>query len=687
MTENPHSKESFRKSSNVSGDEYRMRKVFELIEMNENCFSSCEGKNVIVLMGKTQAGKSVTINALHFGCLTKTRLGKDRYKFDLPSGCEAGEGAETGDGMGSCTKLPAGYVYGEDTVLLDTRGFFDTTMTPIDEAAASVLMELVLRKAKSVKLVLLQRCSEFFSGLIGMQLLGEVFGKVVTCDDVPVMYLFNDYKPDDIDEMQKMMAMKPDEKQKYIMDRLVKDFSVVEKGAQKNIDALVKRLETEYKEQFGDDEENPASVREFITSSECFKKAENDRRYLRGMSMAFKGESGSVMYIDPTDEYSITMLREALPKLECVDMKFVTFTQYNDDVSAFRRHLALSLEKYWCLLKGRQLMVKYPSKMIENLISNRKQLLEKHQTSLQLIERDGHDVSLLSKYEEEYGEEALEGRVSSLEKEAELLMKEYEELKSAAEEVETADPVVYDKISWRQLSYCSTQKIKYKKDVPFVDYKEELVPPTHVYKVHALKKGTTQFDVDYAAGHWLEAGLSFVLGVFGYITGRSQAESAREVFHAAKTMSEGTVEFLVNPIDIPENAERVRSLKEQALDRKRQADTKEAQVQELVKASQLGLKEKVKGIIDLLEHELSLLNNFLAFSSKFEILFEKQEKDLERYFAVLKKLYPDESRNIEPLMLFNELHMGNIQPESEISDLSVLDIQLLLEQLGRNFDF
>ena len=136
---------------NLSED-VNLKDEMDLVIEGEKYIEDTNGKDIIIFIGGTQIGKSTTINAL-LGVPFKKQNGKLIPQKELI----AKIGASDNGGV-SCTIFPALYCADHYTYFLDTQGFFESRNSAI--AASSILMEMAIKDAKSIRIVFLGNYEE-----------------------------------------------------------------------------------------------------------------------------------------------------------------------------------------------------------------------------------------------------------------------------------------------------------------------------------------------------------------------------------------------------------------------------------------------------------------------------------------------------------------------------------------------
>lgn len=378
---------------------YDTRRVFQLVADGEERIASLEGKDVVVVLGIKGAGKSTTINYL---------IGDDVYEREdgkLDRRNEEGTAAIGHEGY--CTVIPA--LYSSPTspyAFLDTRGFDASDRSPEELIAASILTEMAVKKASSVRLMVVSDYSnlivnraESFTGL------GRVLGKIVVGNEVPSLFVFNRYVIPSATLSRKFFAKSPEEQHQEIMGALHREIDAVleieHNGLMQVGKAVAERVgkvwhgvtsffsvgssESAIDEEIRRDarfQEELSRIKYtgFLRYNRNIKKMEN------GNLIAYKvGKEGSpliypsrdyaevgfehidprsgerlrfyskhIEYVDPlSGETSRNAIFGALAEMESVNASTLVFTGYNTERVEFNRIFALQIEPLVYLLEAK----------------------------------------------------------------------------------------------------------------------------------------------------------------------------------------------------------------------------------------------------------------------------------------------------------------------------------------------
>lgn len=172
---------------------FEMSQVMHILRQQATKLIDLEGKDLLIFAGGTQVGKSTLINALN---------GK-QFKENIEGTLDLIPDGESFAPMGthenanlSCTEFPTLY-HSTDTpyYFLDTRGFHDVRSDVVRETVSSLLFEIAMRNAKSVRLIFLSPCRVIEEGIPAFDQIGQILTKIVKDQDVTLYFLFNKYIP------------------------------------------------------------------------------------------------------------------------------------------------------------------------------------------------------------------------------------------------------------------------------------------------------------------------------------------------------------------------------------------------------------------------------------------------------------------------------------------------------------
>jgi len=672
-------------------NELQMKVVFDTVSRHKTKISMCRGKHVIIIVGTTQVGKSTLINALRFGKLKKKAKGRGMFEYSLPDGVEVPKDdqedpdwCEIGNGTGACTKYPCAHRFG-DNIVVDTRGFFDDRLEGHNDAVSSILMEMIVREAKSVKLVLLIRCSDLFRRALGMGEVGKVFGKIVTSDDEPVLFLFNDY-PETPGEMKDMT---PQQKQSYIMQQIRKE--VEDWKAEAEVQETKHR--DKLKEAYSKAGASDIDVEEMMRSDRNYRTVAENRRYLHIMANALDktNKRGCISYIEPSDDHSISMLKEEFSYLPSMNKHYLKFEGYSDDVLQFRKYIAECTESHVCVLYGEKLLQKYPPALITKLLALKKKNCDKHKQVLQQL--NSGDKECIKQHGEEYECGTFKSKAKEIEKEEKDLAKQLGRMMRDQDDIENEKPQVFYEDSWAEGGIAPKDHIvRYPPggDVPYDHVEVLLHPETKQSKIVSTRP--EDFEIHYTSsrsvGKILKGVSGCIIGGGGVVfsamgnpaAGFTMAwQGGTMIGSALGKVNGGVVRFFVHPKYFPENAQKLKRIGNASADLMRRQAVLNARRNLLLKSSTDDLLDKVQNALNIEEDELKVLEDFVGFCSKVHKLYQKRVGDMKQLYAVIAGFYPNEKSFSDFMSLYKEVFNGNVVPETDentipLSDLDITDL-------------
>lgn len=167
-------------------DIHRMERLMEYAFAKSN-IDKIQGKDVVLFLGNTQVGKSTLINYL---------LGVNYEDSDCELSVASGaEYAKRGNGTNSETTHPELYTReGLNYYFCDTQGFSDSKGKE-EPIVSSILMEMVINAARSVKIVVPFTEAELEGGAKGIRDFCCVFDQLLSNRDIPILFLYNQKNP------------------------------------------------------------------------------------------------------------------------------------------------------------------------------------------------------------------------------------------------------------------------------------------------------------------------------------------------------------------------------------------------------------------------------------------------------------------------------------------------------------
>ena len=637
-----------------------------------------EEVTVVAFFGEQQKGKSTTINALVHGVLEKGEVdyASGNVTYTVPKGREKGPVAESGTGMIGCTRLPYLYQQGDDLLLLDTRGFFDEKHKN-EMVAATIMTEATLRRAKgNVKLVFLQRVEDFAGGLSGMQDFGKMYGKLVSSDSVPAMFLLNNWRvpTNKIGEehhryvkerikqsWDKIVELYNDEWTERVMDI----FERLDKLSQNQGDLFGVLFDNFTYDQLWtmmgqkdtplDETEQVLlnELKEIILKDEEFTQMCEKYRYLEALQKAFEVKrtgifrgfrgkpppSSCVGYIEPWDDYSIRELRRQIREdLAPINVDNLDFSRYNDYTKRFFDYFKDNIRRFLPLLRGQQLVLKYPLAKIQDLIKqkqNRAEELQKQMNEMKIELQDDQISKKLDELDQPFSldetEEEFRARIAALESARTHLIDQARGLRKEVHQFKTNPKPIIVTIPWCKNDFYPQERVifpskeKYPQFVGVPFKVKELVIESGK-EVSGGKKTPPVFDVTFVEGNALTA-------IF------------KKTFNS-ECQTKGKVVFEIDPRDIPDNVHAIE-------DKEKRADDCEKRAKELKRRiKEEGIRRKI-----VEEERVKYQEKFEEIEKMWKEKQKKEKEDLDVKRKALEMLADKTRKRTEDslIVLTNEI--------------------------------
>lgn len=258
-------------------------KIFKLIQLHE-AQSNTENESVIIVIGITQCGKTVFINAIRGGKIIFDE--KEIPRITNPNFVDAGK---MGDRSGvSCTIFPKVYTIDATKLkIVDIQGTKETRLKDVIingeiynqeeiQISSSILLEMSIKKAKKISVVMVIDYNHFLNGVSGLQYEGNLLNNFFksTKESLPIFFLFNRFASSNKKIFEKFITLKGQEKIDFVMERVSDIADVIDENK--------------------DDQKNMESF---------------------GL-MKYNIKKGNSSYLDPEEEENIEILNQKLPNIE-----------------------------------------------------------------------------------------------------------------------------------------------------------------------------------------------------------------------------------------------------------------------------------------------------------------------------------------------------------------------------------
>ena len=333
---------------------YQILKILELVNEGGKNFINISEKDLIIFIGGTQVGKSTTINALLGVPLQEN---DDGYIEPIPPNEFV---APVGDGRQNFTELPTLYEKeGFNFCFLDTQGFFEGRGEDL-VIASSILMEIAIRKAKSVRVVFLGKMSDLQGGYAELTAkFSEQISRIISNSTAPVFFLWNRYTPQGKANILKFYNpnSSKDEQNKTIMNEIKTKMGTYIKDENARINNIEKELENKYDK---------------INSSKNDKNQDKESLYNEILQVQKKNILYSLVdnsykhdyygYIDPTNSDSILNFKKKIEECEAISKCDLVYNQYSQEIVKFKDNFIKLLFDQFSFMKKQIFTGKYLEK-------------------------------------------------------------------------------------------------------------------------------------------------------------------------------------------------------------------------------------------------------------------------------------------------------------------------------------
>lgn len=683
----------------------------------------CRGKDLIVLVGPTGAGKTTTYAAVMYGPLKQDDSGNWSAKHHLPEGGKPVL-PEIGDGLKgvSTTTLPQGSGLKDSEVILDTMGVFHTNGDIHVELASSSILGMCLKLSRSVRVVCVENHSDYVKGIRGLVTIGQIWSDLFTEPSVPMLFLFNQLEPklppdkrqwmkfelrlddlederrqDDYEEVKREMNA-------FAVELIMRQFEKIKEGA----DDILRAHQIEI------EKIRACGVEEGELSQEEIEK-QAKIRYVQLMEHNF--DKNNVCYFDPTSMVSIALFLEKVRSLETVPIEKLNHSKLCDKVDPFKKQILSRLDYFSKILQGYILSRRFN----HDLIRRRKEELEQRKR-----EKD-EEISGFDKDYNDSGDDEVIRRGGQLQEmlrdyqeRIRRLTAEVERLRNEIREIEEGDPVLIKEYDINGRGWTPICRIDYNEGVPFVRVEER--PGEGTMKTQEIindgpharyeaEFGSTSFRKWYVVG-----GTLAILAGVGYVmvctpAGPALLEVAKKALNmeelgkicTEKTKKEivkivskpvaasfttggvvvhsipkirqlyydlgcsnisGCVRFYAQPKDIPRNKEKIR-------DNKTEIEKLNAEIEELQKGEKITLEalEKVKCACAKKEKLDTFREAFMDKKRKIMRDIEYLENWL-RFINVIEALYEANRAVIEEYRFILPFLFDTPQSAREVCDFT-----------------
>jgi hypothetical protein len=600
--------------------------VLELISKKESCLEICKNKDLVIFFGRTTSGKSSTINSL-MG--TKYKIEEDSLELEEGSWNIFEIGEVGGD---SCTKFPQPCIHPDGKIVfLDTRGYFDTIEDENEEIVSSILIEMAVKVAKSVRIIMIERYSILFQGLSGFNNVGKMITKIAVSSEnltIPVLFLFNRFSPPtNINEMKKYLDLCEEGKEGLFIIEKIKTASkhMIDKGLSHG------------------------------------KKEE--LLYINLIKNNFEKENFG--YIDPTSPISINSLYNKILQLSPVKSNDLVFNKSNKYRVKFNTLFEMELLSLLPIVESKLQLFEYTPEFLNPIQKRCDEYLIQLENDFHICNEikkktdfDDEDNNKLNVMEQKYdmNDVVLDEVETQFKISIDEATNNIEELKK---EIKSFDEI-YPKPFWEYafnehgFGLFHTCEVHYDLGIPYADFKEYLGENTHRSDVIDIK--SPNFHVKYSSANVKKTMKKAGEGILkGASTGALMTVSTLNplvIVSSAIGSSIGSaigniiigedcygiIKIYVLIKNIPEN-KKLLEIKQRKLENiKNQRRENEEELLSLKLRSTMDVINKIKFDIEICKKRQNQIKKILKFKSDIDNYFETRKNDIEICYEIIQKL-------------------------------------------------
>ncbi|KAK8865402.1 hypothetical protein M9Y10_010947 [Tritrichomonas musculus] len=657
---------------------YNIELVIQTVLDGESNISDSEGKDLIIFIGPSQVGKSTLINALlgvEFELQNDDSL-RPKNENDIK--------AQVGDlrnGGISITQLPAVYANDSNLCFMDTQGFFDLREDKEMNIASLILMEMAVKKAKSVRIINLCKCDDFFGGLAFFHKYGEQLNKIITCDSEPIYFLFNRYHVPQM-MIRQFYEMDESEKNNTIKERLKESYQNLQNGKNNLMKEIIKNIMKKIifcckKDKHSDESIFEEEELQDLTS-EINQINEDDKNYLMDIrnnndikqafdippgfeEMAEKYKYMSYIensftndyygYIFPESKQSLDNFIQNISVLPVINKENLAFNCMTTERRIFNQIFDGEIIKEIKYMKKIKFAKKYTEEKIDELINHLNNEIRRNKNIL-----NANDIS-----DDVWSQIHVNDELDQLIREKTTNCKHLDHLSIELEKFKNSPPQPFWEKSWDLqpgILLWRNYVCKYNEEIPFVKVEEYLDENTSVYR--EISKTSPHFEVEYSskdnALNIFWANWRHFLKLFSEYK-NNKCKGKVVLYTERKYLEPGAIPLMEK--EIKEIEERIENLSRN------------------ISISSRNIKEQAQIMISDMEHQIEILKNYKTRVGQVEKQWsaDTNKKSLySKYYHIITNLYlntPNISIN-EFINLYHTIYSNNIVNED--SPISFLEI-------------
>lgn len=504
---------------------------------------------------------------------------------------------------------------------------------PEGDIAASILTEMAVKRASSVRVMIIGDYNNLVSDRArSFMTLGRTLGKIVIGQKIPILFLFNRFRPSDEDEDRGYTDMSFAERRGYIQSVIIRELKEVYKTEESTVSSVVSRLATRAKKAitgtfklFG---KGGAELDEEITRDKDFQRVLAEAGYTAFLKYNIEGEEGdvefipNVEYVDPMRPESRPGVLSALGRLSEVRRDSLVFSGYNTARTEFDAAFAEKIEPLLLLAKAKARVSRFAPDLLRSLAHEAETCLSYHRKILANPGEARLSETDLKEIEESHAREMenIERRKKQLTVQLEALERKKSDLTEEITRLIEGPNVVFWQDKWREecgffAGWWRNYRCYYPHTTPFVDWAE------------SLESGTSRKELKEARSPNLE------------------------VYYASSTGSDcaGEVTVFVAPKDDPSTKKLIESKKGEKASAgasisgcRESRDALERDTEAAMRAKAAGVVAKVRTFqerkVRIFEEQMNHMRRVVAVRRAVDVLYETHKVEIHASASIAEKL-------------------------------------------------
>ena len=369
-----------------------IEKIINLISKEEKNISSIEGKDIIIIIGQDEIGKSTIINGflgVHFRrykCLIEP-IPPEKYIIPI---------IHSLDQISIYKFHTLCNPKNSDFYFLEIPGFCKNRNEKLKNIVLSIFLQMIINLSKTIRLIFLNKCSIFDFGVRSLYIMKQELNRFFIQDYSPVYCLFNQFTLTKNLINEKFMLWTEEKQNDIIKNDLREKFFSNCKTSDNNQKNKLKRIIQREKDEgpinkSGDENEMNKILNQSLEYQEIKKENASIEILKNTFSKSYFG------YIDPTSQSSIKRIQNDILNLPPMDSSSISLNEENSGLENFKELFSQKINNE--IIFTRQLFFSktYPEEEIDIIIKEISQRIKVKQSIMAQIE----NKSMSSKFSNE----------------------------------------------------------------------------------------------------------------------------------------------------------------------------------------------------------------------------------------------------------------------------------------------